>query len=227
MKKSVLANIVTAVTILAAVSAQASPVSAGATAWNLAGDYLADMNPNGPWSYGQVSSSGAFSLLSWNADTDSYGVAAPGEVFVYQNTTGVSDFGIGAGKVSLQSDWGNAAVRWIAPSSGTYAFTIDVGGSTSSGPNGFGNMFAQYAVLTIDGAERASDLFADNVKQWNFTAFLDAGSIVVASVMNPGFAAGGNTQTDISISTVPEPASSLLLGVGFALLICLRKRSAA
>ena len=246
MKKSILANVVMAVAIAAAVPAHAlviddgvvllppgggvlpPPSSTSATAWNLAADYLPDANPNGQWSYGQVmAGTGAFSSLPWNAATDSYGVAAAGEVFIYKNMTGVSDFGIGAGMVSLQSDWGNAAVRWIAPSSGAYTFTIMIGGSTASGAGGYGNNFAQYATLSIDGVVRSADSFSNNVKQWNLTELLGVGSIVVASVVNQGFADGGNTQTEISISAVPEPASAVLLGLGIGLLIFMRRRSAA
>jgi hypothetical protein len=232
MKNSMLACAMTAIAVMAAVPAHALVIDDGvvlpptgssgetpttATGWNLARDYLDNANPNGQWSYGQELG-GAFSLLAWNAGTSSYGVAEEGQVFVYKNTTGVSDFGIDTGKVSLESDWGNAAVRWIAPSAGDYAIAVAIGGSTAAGLGGFGNNFAEYAALVIDGAERASDSFIDNVERWSFTQFLDAGSSVVAFVSNPGFASGGNTQTDIAISTVPEPSSAVLFGLGFGLL---------
>lgn len=236
MRNSILANALTAIAVMASVPAHALliedgvvlPPSGGGTSntttgWDLAGDYLPNANPNGPWSYGRVSN-GAFDSLAWNAGTNSYGVAAEGQVFVYKNTTATTDFGIGPGKVSLESDWGNAAVRWTAPSSREYSFTIAIGGTTdSSGPDRFGNRLAQYGTVAIDGVDRTSDSFADNVRAWNFTQFVNAGSTVVAAVLNQGSAIGGNTQTDMSVSVVPEPASAVLFGLGIGLLLYRRK----
>ena len=148
------------------------------------------------------------------------------ETFIYQNQAAVLDFGIAPGKVSLESDWGNAAVRWTAPSTGTYAFTVAVGGTLASGPGGFGNNFAQYAGVKVNGADAAADSFAGNLKQWAFTVSLLAGATVDTFVRNPGFAAGGNTQTEISISVVPEPADGLLLALGFGVVLLCAKPSA-
>ena len=46
-----------------------------------------------------------------------------------------------------------------------------------------------------------------------FTMSLAAGATVDTLVLNPGFAAGGNTQTEMSISAVPEPAAGWLLAL--------------
>lgn len=197
-----------------------------APSWNLAGDYLEDTNPNGQWTYGQTSG-GTFSALAWNAATSSYGIAAAGETFIYQNTRGYYDFGIDPGKVSLEADWGNPAVRWIAPSSGSYTFAVAIGGSTAGGPGGFGNNFASYAGLTIDGVDRAANSFAGNVKAWSFTEFLGAGAVVVAFVTNPGYANGGNTQTEMAISMIPEPSSIVLMGLGLGALLLRGRRGEA
>lgn len=157
---------------------------------------------------------GSFSALAWNAGTGSYGIAAVGETFLYKRNAPGTDFGIAEGKVSLESAWGNAAVRWTAPTAGACTFTVAVGGSTASGPGGFGNNFANQAGLQVNGMAHAADAFAGNVKSWSFTAQLGAGDMVDTYVLNPGFASGGNTQTEFSVSSVPEPASALLLALG-------------
>lgn len=197
------------------------------TTWDLAADYAENLNPNGAWTYGALNN--GFSALAWNAGTGSYGVVAVGETFIYKNTSGVADFGIDPGKVSLEADWGNAAVRWTAPAAGTYSFNVAVGGTTISGVGGYGNNFASFADLRINGSGHAATTFAGNIRSWNFTVALASGATVDTIVFNPGFASGGNTQTDVSISAVPEPASALLLvlGMGGLALTGFRRRGPA
>jgi hypothetical protein len=202
--------------------------SAAATgSWSLSGDYAPPANPNGPWSYGQVVG-GAFSTLAWNAGTGSYGIALPGQTFIYKRTDAGTDYGIASGEVSLESDWGSAAVRWTAPTAGVYAFTIDVGGILAYGPGGYGNNFAGHAGVQVDGLDQAAASFIDasgvKIKSWSFSAVLSAGSTVDTFVLNPGFANGGNTQTKILVSAVPEPASALLLALGAGVLALRHQR---
>jgi len=205
------------------VLATAAVSASAASSWDLAGDYAEATNPNGAWTYGQIPG-GTFSALAWNAGTNSYGIAAVGETFIYKNT-GVYDYGIATGKVSLESDWGDAAVRWTAPSAGAYAFTIAVGGSTAGGPGGTGNNFASQAGVRVNGIAQAQDSFASNIKSWSFTVSLAAGGTVDTFVLNPGFAGSGNTQTEISVSAVPEPVSALLLALGLGGLALRRPQS--
>ncbi len=181
------------------------------------------MNPNGAWTYGEVRN-GSFSALAWNAGTHSYGIGQVGEVFIYKRDAAGTDYGIESGEVSLESDWGSASVRWTAPTDGVYTFKIDVGGSTASGPGGYGNNFAQYAGVRINGVDEASGAFVNNVRGWNFSVNLTAGSTVDTFVLNPGFASGGNTQTKILVTAVPEPASALLLALGIGGLALRRQR---
>lgn len=204
--------------------AMASTSAMAAPTWALAGDYLANTNPNGAWTYGETVA-GVFGASAWDAGTSSYGPGNPGNAFIYQNT-GAPDFGIGTGKVSLEADWANPTVRWTAPAAGSYQFTIAIGGPTASGPNGFGNNFASYAGVTVNGVTELEDSFIDNVKAWDFIVTLAMGDTVDSFVLNPGFAAGGNTQTDISVAAVPEPAAALLLGLGLSAVAGSRRRTA-
>lgn len=207
-------------------------VQAPATAWSLSGDYQTDQNPNGAWQYGQMVG-GSFQALAWNAGTSSYGLAAPGNAFVYKRTAPGADFGIGSGQVSLESDWGTAAVRWTAPAAGSYSFSIDIGGSLMSGPGGFGNNFALLSEVRVDGVAVAATGLIDGangtfkLKSWQFTSALQAGATVDTFVVNPGYAMGGNTQTLIGITAaVPEPASAVLLLTGALVLGGLARRKA-
>lgn len=197
------------------------------TSWDLATDYAGNLNPNGAWTYGAIPG-GSFSPLAWNASSSSYGIVAVGQTFIYKNTTGVFDYGIDPGKVSLEADWGDPAVRWTAPTAGAYTFAVAVGGTTASGPGGFGNNFASFAGVRINGVDKNATAFANNVQTWNFTVSLAGGDKVDTFVLNPGYAAGGNTQTQMAVSAVPEPASALLLalGIGGLALRSLRRGSA-
>lgn len=191
--------------------------------WDLVGDYLTNTNPNGAWTYGEIPG-GVFGPLAWDAGTSSYGVSAVGNTFIFQNT-GVFDFGIGTGKVSLEADWGAPAVRWTAPAAGSYQFIIAVGGPTTPGPSGFGNNFATHAGVSVNGVSQTADSFAGNVKAWSFIAALALGETVDTFVLNPGFANGGNTQTDIAVTAVPEPNTAMLLSLGLVLVLVGVRRS--
>ena len=52
--------------------------------------------------------------------------------------------------------------------------------------------------MDVNGTVRASDAFTGNVAAWDFTVTLAQGEYVQAFVVNPSFAAGGNTQTEFA-----------------------------
>ncbi len=63
--------------------------------------------------------------------------------FITKNEQSYVSYGIGPGAVSMERDYGTPALLWISPTSSTYSIYLLVGGSTSSGGGGVGNVHAQ------------------------------------------------------------------------------------
>jgi hypothetical protein len=191
-------------------------LSAYANVWDLAADWNPPANPNGPWSYGQISGAGGtFTPLPWTSFvTDHtagyYGEAGKAEGNVSQNTASWANYGINPGQIYLESDYGSAAVQWTAPATGHYEIVVAMGGTTSpeTGPQGqdadqYGNYFAQYAGLDVNGVIQTGS-FANNVMSWSLDLTLTGGSTIDAYVINPGYANGGSTQTEFTVTSIPD-----------------------
>lgn len=203
----------------------AAAVSASAQSWDLEGNWAPPANPNGTWQYGQMTGGVLFTALPWDPTTTSYGIGTAGNVFDYMNTSGSLAYGIQPGDVSLEADWGDAAVQWTAPTAGGYKFNIDLGGTLQNAGGGYGNNFSVYGQVAVNGTPVGMNTFTNNTKAWTFSQYLAAGSTVDAYVLNPGFANGGNTDTLFTVSAVPEPAPFGVLAVGGLAFLRRRRRN--
>ncbi len=138
-------------------------------------------------------------------------------------------FGIAPGQISVESDYGSAAVQWTAPASGYYNIAVAMGGTMAWENGGYGNNFAGSAGLDIGNTIQTPSSFVNNVMNWSINGvLLNAGETVDAYVINPGYANGGNTATEFTVTAVPEPTTAiagamLLLPFGLGTLRLLRK----
>jgi hypothetical protein len=206
-------------------------MAAQATSWDLAADYNT-VTPNPPWAYGEVLNTGnGFTPLAWTPvisplTSGIYGNTDPYGAFIFQNTASYAAYGIAPGQVSLESDNGNAAVQWTAPATGVYDIVANIGGTQAGEGGGFGNALAYNAGLNVNGVSQTDVSFTGNVKSWNLTdVLLTAGQTVDAYVINPGAPGAGNTQTELTISLVPDGAltGGLLGGALLGLALYRRK----
>jgi len=203
-----------------------------AMTWDLAADFSAVNNPDGPWQYGWRDASGDFHLEDmpsspgpywhyWGSSTDTYD---RGGVGLYTGAT--TDYGIQPGNAILQCDGGDAQVRWIAPVSGRFYICVSIGGTTAWTGSGLGNYRAAESQVDVEGAPIAPTgtwSAPDSGNIWILTENLTAGDTVDAWV--PGgqhFAGNTDTMMTITSEPVPEPLTLSTLGIG-SLAICLRK----
>jgi hypothetical protein len=178
--------------------------------WDLASDWNPPANPNGAWTYGDYDNNTFVNLTYVGGGYFPAGGAATNG-FIYKNLTGIAQYGIAAGQVSLQSDQGTPVARWTAPTSGYYDILVLIGGTTGTEDPGQGNYFAQYAGLNINMVGQTAANFTENVKSWAFTnVLLSAGATVDAYVAYQGYADAGANQTIFQVKAVPTPGAPAL-----------------
>ncbi len=205
--------------------AGAAAVAQSQQLWDAAADFSISSNPNGAWSYGYISgntfatctSSFTTSVFAgWNNDLN-------GQATIMQNICGVSSYGVQPGHLSLECDFSAPILRFTVPTDGLYLAFLQVGGTTEYQNGGFGNAYAGYASLEINGVAITEDSFVGNVKTWfTPTLALSAGDTIQA-VMGNHYGGGNNDTTMWIESVVPEPSSFLGL-LAFTPLLLRRRR---
>lgn len=200
--------------------------AAQAITWNAANEFSTTQNPSGPWGYYEqngssvVACSGSFSgglpFVGW------YG--ASGQGLIMKNVAAYGAYNIQSGHLSLECDYGAPVLRFTAPFESFFDIFLEIGGPTYDQNGGYGNVSAYFGAMRINGVDIASDSFTDNLRHWSKSqVHLLAGDKIEAH-MNGSHWGGGNTDTMMIVSTVPEPATWLIWGAGLAAL-GLRRRS--
>lgn len=161
--------------------------------WDMAQDFSTVSNPAGPWEYGEQVS-GAFIL----AGTLGYNFGPAWDGVISVNKSGTTVDGIAPNAIDLDSDNATPDARWIAPYSGTFNITIEVGGTESA--NGTGNENATTAQVLVNGVAAPVSSTTNNVVTYTLTAVsLSVGQAV--DVVVPQKLGGGNTQLVFQVAT--------------------------
>ena len=191
---------------------------AAATIYDFATDFSTTSgNPNGAWSYGYKplidnKPTGAFVALSVNDSIPNAGRAwgyyePGGGGLVWMNEMSYDQYNIAPGHLSLEGDPGNTTTaRWTAPTSDYIDLAVAFGGS------GAARYIMLNDTLLAEGDYQNSNLYVNTGDTIDVTAY--------------GASAYGNTQTDITISVIPEATTLTLLGAGTLGLVFRRKSKA-
>jgi hypothetical protein len=200
--------------------------SAQAQTWDADANWSPPANPNGNWSYGQLSSLGVFTALGWDGFNTEYDVSnTPGlGAQVWENGLSYATYGIAPGDISLDSGYGTSVVRFTAPTTGDYLINIAIGGTLIPENGGEGNALAGYGNVAVDGTIVARNSFIGNVAQWSFTTPLATGDTVDAYVGSISVPAAANTALTFTVNSTPEPSGYLVFGLGAIGLFVNRKR---
>lgn len=214
---------------------------AGANAFALDWDYAADFsptsNPTGAWTYGWRNTIAGTALTVFNFSGNSPGASGSVDYWrdssiqfmgAYKNNSGVGfNGGEGtlqpAGEASMHPGFGlDAVARWTAPANGLYFFSF----SAAAFGGNLGGISSLH--LVVNGV--MLDMALANIPYTYGPVHNGSVNLVSGDTMD--FVvdmADGNFQHDTTgvrahISTVPEPATMLALGVGVAALLKRRKR---
>ncbi len=214
---------------------------AGANAFALDWDYAADFspssNPAGGWTYGWRGTIPGTALAEFNLSGNAAGVSGSLDYWqnntipfmgCYKNNSGLGfDGGEGTltpiGEASMHPGNGlNAVARWTAPANGTYFYSFSAA-AFGGNINGISSLHLVVNGVMIDMALANIPYTYGPVH--NGSVNLLTGDVMDFVVdMEDGNFNHDSTGVRAHISTVPEPATMLALGVGFVALLKRRKK---
>ena len=186
--------------------------------WDPAADYSVNNNPSGTWSYGRKWTpegtgfdsftvkwgSGGWYLGNWGHGGPSI-QGTPVDLWAKDNSNGLP------------------ALRWTCPQSGVYAFDIQFTGYDSRG--------VDVDVFTVINGTIS---FQDHIPANNFSvSFVQNQNLASGNVVDFVIKWTGGVYSEYSwttvtgtIQTVPEPALTVILGLGAAIYLRRRKKGA-
>lgn len=196
-----------------------------AKVWNLAIDWPTNgSNPNGTWTYGQLTSNpptlASFVPLTFISDGGYLGSSEYGHSGTPLIYKPASESGITPGQVDLDAIDATPDVRWTSPIRGTVTISVAVGGPT-------GNSLANKAVLVLGLSTPAGTYNSiSNTESWLIPdVAVTPGETLDVYVPDPAPTPNPNTQTLINIAFVtPEPAPFVAVGLGVLGLLIRRRR---
>jgi hypothetical protein len=210
-----------------AIAAATLPAIAGnafAATYSAASDFSATANPSGPWTYGQLAGTAfsAFDLVEqfgdpaahfWHSSTPTpFSIPYVGGNQTNHSTSSGTAF-LGAGEMDFHPGASGqlGVVRFTTPESGLYqiAATFSDGDTSSSG--------GTIVSITIGGTQMFSGAVPGSgisSPSYSATQALTAGEIVDFRVDANGSFSNDATRLSAVITSVPEPASALLLLLG-------------
>lgn len=195
--------------------------SAHALVWDAAADFGLSSNPNGVWSYGWWDNGMQNSTSTATGTPFDWWMTPNGYPTVGKNGQNYTAFGIQPGHLSLECDFSTPVLRFTVPTTGQYQINLTVGGTTEWINGGFGNNWVAYSFLYVNGYLIPETSFVGNVKTWTIGSVNLAGDTIDARMSN--HYGGGNTDTMMTVTLVPEPGSILSL-TGLALVAAMRRR---
>jgi hypothetical protein len=220
---------------LAAVLLALSALPAFATSWNLQSDFSTTSNPNGAWEFGWMQDgTGQWhrynqldSFTEWPTSLVWHDTSIPSDNYtpvVWKNTGAVAKDGVAPGEISLhpgervEEHQKFSVVRWTSPLTGTVAV------NATFGEGGTGDYGVMAYFVYADGISLWEIPLTFASESFNSNLYVTAGE-TIDFMVGLGYSAG-NTPLDLTITAVPDAASTLsLVGLAFTGLAMLRRRA--
>src|ERR1044072_3391075 len=181
-------------------------------------------NPNGDWSYGyRTSLAGSLNLYTSTVNVSTHqlwytaGLSGDDALSVFKNVSGAVINGVQPGEAGLHSGPGGqySVARFTAPVANVFTIT----GKFGAGDIGTVDVYVQKNGATIFSGSGVID------QSFNLTESISVGDTIEFVVGPAGGYEFDSTPLQATISSVPEPGTIAVIGVGAAALVRRRRRS--